>query len=190
MIFGGRAYEQAYLPVALMCFYPVHQTLGQINGNFFMATGRVSRYSSIGICMVMAGFLLTFFILGPQNWGGIRAGATGLAFKMIILQFISVNVQLWYNTSYLKISYWKFLSHQAIVIAVFMVLSAAVRWITVHFMGDINVIIRLLFSGAFYSIVSIFFIWRVPELFSVRRQDVVSVIELIKDKLSIKNGRI
>jgi O-antigen/teichoic acid export membrane protein len=36
LIFGGQAFTGAILPITIMCFYPIHQTYGQMNGAFFL----------------------------------------------------------------------------------------------------------------------------------------------------------
>ena len=36
LIFGGRAYTGAVIPIMIMCFYPIHQTYGQMNAAFFL----------------------------------------------------------------------------------------------------------------------------------------------------------
>jgi O-antigen/teichoic acid export membrane protein len=36
LIFGGQAYIGAVIPITIMCFYPIHQTYGQMNGAFFL----------------------------------------------------------------------------------------------------------------------------------------------------------
>jgi O-antigen/teichoic acid export membrane protein len=36
LIFGGAAFTGAILPIAIMCFYPIHQTYGQMNAAFFL----------------------------------------------------------------------------------------------------------------------------------------------------------
>lgn len=36
LIFGGQAYTGAILSITIMCFYPIHQTYGQMNAAFFL----------------------------------------------------------------------------------------------------------------------------------------------------------
>ncbi|MFH1079087.1 MAG: oligosaccharide flippase family protein [Pseudomonadota bacterium] len=36
LIFGGQAFTGAVLPITVMCFYPLHQTYGQMNAAFFL----------------------------------------------------------------------------------------------------------------------------------------------------------
>jgi O-antigen/teichoic acid export membrane protein len=107
-IFAGDAYSAAFVPMVLMCLFPIHQTYGQLNGNFFFATDRVYLYRNIGIIFTILGVIFTFFLLGPHKYGGLNLGANGLSLKMMLLQMISVNVQLWFNAKYLKYSFKAF----------------------------------------------------------------------------------
>lgn len=46
LIFGGQAYSDAVLPIMIMCFYPIHQTYGQMNGSFFLRQ-QEQKYTAI-----------------------------------------------------------------------------------------------------------------------------------------------
>ena len=58
---------------------------------------------------MILGLSISFLLLAPQKFYGYNLGALGLAIKMIIIQFVSVNIQLFYNSKYLKLSFIKFL---------------------------------------------------------------------------------
>jgi len=188
MIFGGQAYKEAFVPLVLMCFYPIHQTFGQINGTFFFATGRVKIYRNIGLCVVALGFLLTFFLLGPKKIGGLQAGAIGLAIKMVFLQILSVNIQLWYNASFLKLPFKNFLSHQLTVIMVFSSLAMLFLFFTEKFFYNFNFILQFIISGVGYTLIVLILILKRPELFSLDRKDVLSLFNFVKNKLANGQG--
>jgi hypothetical protein len=77
-----------------MTFYPIHQTYGQLSSSIFYATGQTKLYSNIGIITILAGLPVTYLLIAPADKMGLNAGATGLAIKMVLLNFISVNIQV------------------------------------------------------------------------------------------------
>ena len=74
LFFGGQAYSEALVPLAIMSLYPIHQTYGQLNGNFFFATERVVAYRNIGLIFIFIGIPITFFLLGPEKYGALQYG--------------------------------------------------------------------------------------------------------------------
>ncbi|OGS03943.1 MAG: hypothetical protein A2204_01170 [Elusimicrobia bacterium RIFOXYA1_FULL_47_7] len=186
--FGGKAYEGALVPLILMSLYPIHQTYGQINGNMFFATERVNTYKNIGMLFVFIGIPFTFIILGPSSYGALQMGASGLAIKMLALQIISTNVQLWYNTKYLGLAFNEFLFHQISVVAIF-ITSAFLSSFPLHyFFPGWSFVLLFGVSGIIYSSVSLILLLYKPELFSVNRQDLDNMIGLIKSKLEFNRA--
>ena len=96
-IFGGDKYKNAFLAVTIMAFYPIYQTYGQLSGSVFYATGQTGLYRNIGIIFMLIGLPVTYFLIASREQWGLDAGATGLAIKMVSLQLIAVNVQLYFN---------------------------------------------------------------------------------------------
>ena len=46
-------------------------------------------------------------------WGSAQiVGATGLALKVLLMAVIAINLQLWFNARFLKLSFWRFVAHQ------------------------------------------------------------------------------
>lgn len=91
----GRAYEGAWPTLALMLLFPIHQSLGQINGTFFYASNDTSRYARIGLVMMLVSLPVTYLMLASPSAAvpGLSLGAVGLTFKMVGLQVIGVNWQ-------------------------------------------------------------------------------------------------
>jgi O-antigen/teichoic acid export membrane protein len=125
LIFGGSRYAQASMAISLMSFYAIHRTYGQLSGSVFLATGQTRLYRNLGVGVMLLGLIASFFILAPARFGGMGLGATGLAVKMVIAQLVEVNAGLWFNARFLRLSYWKFLSHQFCIIAPF----AGISWL-------------------------------------------------------------
>lgn len=175
-IFGGRAYTGALIPLILMSFYPIHQALAQLNANFFFSTERVKLYRNIGLVTTFVGLVMIFFLLGPKRWGGLQAGATGLAVKMVILQLLSANVQLWINIKFLKLPFRRFLLHQIAIISIFTVMALICSHLSGYIMPNTNFIGSFMVAGIFYSLLAaILFVFK-PEIFSFKRSDVTGLL--------------
>ena len=52
-LMGGKNFQGAHLAVAIMVFYPIHQTYGQLSGPVFLATGETARFRNIGIIFML-----------------------------------------------------------------------------------------------------------------------------------------
>lgn len=111
LIIGGEQYAGATLAIALMAFHPIHKTYGQLSNSLFFATGRTKLHRNLGLFEMTIAFAVSFYLLAPKEFYGLHLGAVGLAIKMLVAQLISVYVRLWFNTRYLKLSYWKFVLH-------------------------------------------------------------------------------
>jgi len=89
----GPAFAGAVVPFALMLLYPIHQSLGQVQGTFFQATGRTSTYMHIGLVTAVVNLPLTYLAFAPHDRFGLGGGATALALKMLVAQLIGVSLQ-------------------------------------------------------------------------------------------------
>lgn len=107
-IFLGAAYVNAWPVFAVMLLYPIHQSMGQIGGTMFLASGQTQKYMLVGIAVMLASIPVSYFMLAPatDSWlPGLEMGALGMAYKMVALGVISVNIQAWVIARY---GGWKF----------------------------------------------------------------------------------
>jgi len=174
LLFGGEAYAGAVIPITIMCFFPIHQTYGQLNASVFFATNRTIAYRDIGIFLVFIGLPLTFFLLGPKEYGALQAGATGLAAKMVFIQFVSVNIQLWYNTRFMNLSFKYLLGHQLIVIASFSLAALVCSFAVRTLLGHMHYGVQFFVSGLLYTIFVAGLGITFPSLFAVRREEITN----------------
>ncbi|MFC1822595.1 lipopolysaccharide biosynthesis protein, partial [Thermodesulfobacteriota bacterium] len=122
-ILGGEAFQHAMLPVMIMAFFPIHQTYGQLTGSVFYATGQTFLYRNIGITFMLVSLPVTYFLIAPPENFGLGLGATGLAIKLVVLQFINVNIRLFFNSRLLHLKFMRYLGHQFLSVGVFLTLS-------------------------------------------------------------------
>jgi O-antigen/teichoic acid export membrane protein len=88
----GPDYFGASLALSIMLLYPIHQSVGQIQGTVFYATGHTQIYSRIGILTMLISIPASYLMLAPRTATipGLNLGAVGLASKMVGLQLLGV----------------------------------------------------------------------------------------------------
>lgn len=107
----GPQYKGAKYAMLLMFIYPVHQSIGQIASTILLATGKTDVQAKIGIIFMVLSIISVYFFLAPQDLiiPGLGLASDGLAWKMVIMQFIQVNVLLFIISRLFKWDYdWKF----------------------------------------------------------------------------------
>lgn len=184
-IIGGKQFIKATSAVIIMSFYPIHQTYGQLGGSVYYATGRTSLYRNIGIFFLLIGLPVTYFLIAPGDKMGLNSGATGLAIKMVAIQFIHVNVLLHFNAKFLKISFWREISHQLLSIGCFM----SIAWISamvVDYSASVysNVLLRLIISGVLYTLIVLCVAFFQPKLFGIEKKDLKEIFHKFIFKLN------
>lgn len=173
LIIGGDQFSQAILPVSIMAFYPIHQTYGQLSGSVFFAAGHTALYRNIGIFFMVLGLPLIYFLIAPADKMGLNAGSSGLAIKMVLLQFLGVNTQLWFNSRFLGLRFWRYLAHQVISVVVLLLLAgSAIYLIKIGLGGNSRVFLNFFLDGFLYSIMVLVMICFQPALFGLTRKDV------------------
>lgn len=177
-IMGGGKFQHAALAVMIMAFYPIHQTYGQLSGSVFYATGQTALYRNIGLAFMLIGLPVTYFLIAPGHMLGLNAGATGLAIKMVALQFIGVNVQLRFNARLLKLRFWRYLGHQIVSVGCLIGVAAISMFLVDKGLGLQNkVILSFLLSGVLYTLMVGGLGYVQPILFGLQRRDIHSLIQ-------------
>jgi Na+-driven multidrug efflux pump len=144
-----------------MAFYPLHQTYGQLNSALFFATEKTRLYKKIGIITSVIGLLFSFVFI---YW--LNLGAEGFAWKMVLVQLISVNAQLYFNTKLLKLKLLPFIKHQFYSVLVLGLLAYSSVAITLVDEPLLNIFI----SGVIYTVLVIATTFFFPSLFMTKRE--------------------
>jgi O-antigen/teichoic acid export membrane protein len=176
-IMGGEKFQHAALAVMIMAFYPIHQTYGQLSGSVFYATGQTALYRNIGVAFMLIGLPVTYLLIAPGHMLGLNAGATGLAIKMVVLQFIGVNVQLWFNTRLLKLRFWRYVGHQIVSVGCLLGVAAISMLVVDKGLGLQNkVVLSFFLSGVFYTLMTGVLGYAQPVLFGLQRRDIRNLL--------------
>ncbi len=141
-IFVDDKFEGAYLALAIMAYYPIHQTYGQITGGLLYSVGQTKLVRNLSFLTVPLGMILSYLFIYSFNFG-----AVGLAYKMIIVQIIGVNIQLMLNAKILGIDMFYFIKHQIFSVLFFVVIAYGINYF-IHLEGSI---INFIVSGMIYT---------------------------------------
>lgn len=169
----GSDYRGAHLPTALMLLYPVHQTLGQIQGMYLLSTGNTGAHARIGILMMVIGLPATYLALAPSGSfpGGLGLGATGLVVKMLVVQQVGVALQVRALVRTGSISYD--FGYQFALLGILLLASFGCRWIVDAVLGIVPHISRVVSVWAgclLYAVVTAGVVLRHPRLAGIDRE--------------------
>lgn len=185
-IIGGSKYNDATLAIAVLAFYPVHQTYGQLCGSVLLATERTRLIRNIGVSSGIMGVFLSFFLIAPNHLLGFNMGAVGLSIKMISIQFIAVNIQLWFNSKYLRVSFIKYFVHQIIVLLFLAILAFTARYFSEIL--SINIIVDFLINGIVYTLATAIILFLYPRLIAMTRLELIDYLATILRKLTVNRA--
>lgn len=174
LLFGGREYAAGALALSIMALYPMHQTYGQLSGAVFFASGQTRLYRNIGIGFMATGLPILYVMIAPVTSGGMMLGAFGLALKTVVLQFVGVNVALWFNARLLGLEFGWFFRHQIIVAGVFGVIA----WLSAWGIGwfELPLLWDFLLSGIAYTIFVAAAGYAFPCMFGLERRHFAEIV--------------
>lgn len=159
-LIGGEDFVKAKTAFALISFYPLTQTYGQLISALYYATGQTKLYRNVGLSLSLFGFFTTFLLLGPESMYGLNLGAVGMSLKIVISGFISVNILLWFGCKYLNMRFITLFAHQ--IYSVFVLILLALSSTYFASLLATNYIISLLLSGLIYTIFVVLLIVIIP----------------------------
>lgn len=170
-IFTDEQFKDVFWVLVIIAFYPLHQTYGQLSGSIFFATGQTKLYKNIGIFAMGIGVLLTTWFVYI-----LELGAIGLALKMIIVQLIGTNIQLFFNAKFLNFKMLDFLWHQLYSILFFATFAFLASFVTMTKFPLLNFLI----SGVLYTLFVIIFTYQFPKIFAVTRDEIKKNLQRLK----------
>ena len=177
----GPAYVGGATALMVMFFYPLHQSIGQINGTMAIATGRISAYAKLGIVFMVLSIVVTYFLLAPVNAvvPGLGLGSLGIAIKMVVMQIISVNVLAYYLSRSMKIKFdWLY---QPIVMLTCLGIGILSYTITNQILEPSSQFwLAFTLSGFFYTIVLLVLVIKAPSFSGLHRDDISALFTVKK----------
>jgi len=186
-LFLGSSYRDAWLPLSLMFFYPVHQSMGQITGTMLFAMGKTKTASYIGIFFMLLSILFAYIILAPKTAivPGFQMGATGLAIKMLACQIMGVNISAFFVAKYIHISFdW---IHQIQVLCL-LPISIFSKLFSNYLLALTSIqkytILVMTVSGFFYLMIVIVLVYCFPSIAGMKRKHINHGIFWIRARIN------
>ena len=108
----------------------------------------------------------------------LNLGAVGLAYKMIIFNFITVNIQLYFNSKFLHMDMKYYLSHQVYSVFFFVVLA----YISTVIVSLDSPLYEFLVAGVVYTLFAIIGGDTFPQVFSTTRDEIKDNLIRVKNQ--------
>ena len=172
-LLGGKSFANAGSVMMIMALYPIHQTYGQMNGALLLAIGKTRTYRNVGIAIMLSGLVFTWLLLAPPVDGGMEMGSVGLALKMVALQFIGVNIQLWIILGILKLRFSYYFLHQLGVVIYLLTLSWGASLLVQ--LVDIGEVGAFILTGSIYSLFTALSFFKWPKIIGLTKEELHAV---------------
>jgi O-antigen/teichoic acid export membrane protein len=175
-LFLGPSYQDAWLPLSLMFFYPIHQSIGRITGTMLTATGQTKIQSAIGIVFMIVSIPITYIMLAPPSAivPGLQLGALGLALKMVGAQVWGVNTSAFFVARYTQTVFdWR---HQFYVLFLLLPIGFLSKFFAAEIFGFVSIseypIFLMIVSGIFYVMCVAVVVYRLPSLVGLSHEQI------------------
>lgn len=172
----GPSYQNAWLPLSLMFLYPIHQSMGQITGTVFYATGKTKAQSYIGIFFMAISIPTAYILLAPKSAivPGFQLGAMGLAMKMVGCQILGVNISAFFVSRYINAPFdW---SHQINVLLLLLPIGFLSKFfsqgiLSLTFFDEYTILVMAV-SGVFYLAIVAVLVYFSPSIAGLNRDQI------------------
>ena len=175
-LFGGAEFAAALVPVQIMALYPAHQAYGQLASSVFHATSKTRTLRNVSFLEHGGGFVLVWFLLAPADLGGLSLGATGLAIKTVVTQFVTVNLLLWLASRLIPLNFWRSLALQGVILGSLLVLAWCTATLSHRYFDGAGDIIRFIISGSLYGAASLAAVLLCPALVGLSHHDLRELV--------------
>jgi len=156
----GDDYIAGNITFMLMLLYPVHQSLGQIVGVVFFATEKGRLQAILGAGFMIISMFVSYYVLAPTDAviPGLSMSSEGLAWKMLVMQFIQVNFNFYVAA---RIFNWKYeWAYQFYVLGGAILIAYLVKFLLADYFASLYVTFSL--SLICYSLIVVFLLHKFP----------------------------
>ena len=167
----GKEYLDGALILSVMFLYPIHQSLGQINGTMYLAIEKTKIYAKIGSIWLILSTVCSYFLLASKDSiiPGLGMAGLGLSLKMLIMQFIQVNFYMYVLS---KIKSWSFnITYQFVGIFSFTFFGFCAKYLSVDLI-NFNIWISFIVSLMIFLAMSLILFYSFPGLLNSNRQEI------------------
>jgi len=184
----GDAYKNGWPVLLVMLFYPIHQSLGQINGTLFRAVGETTLLMQITVVNLLISLPLSFILIAPSGgefFSGFQMGALGLAVKVVGINIIFVNIESWFISKRYSIPFQWEQQFSGVIVFIGMAYIAKIMGGYFYLTDSwFQVILAINTSGFFYVLMSLILVTKVPAVIGVRDIDIIQIRSQIKTVFS------
>lgn len=193
-ILVGDEYQAAIPVLALMAFYPLQQTYGQINIAALKGAEKTKIIRNLGIWLSIPDVLLSYFLLASPNAPipGLNLGAMGIAIRMVIYGLISVQTYEWMSHRTFELNYMKTAIQKisaAIIVLTCGWLTLTMLRVQLSLLNFSTLYIFLLNTALYFTTIGIIVFLR-PQLLGIGRnelnENLNKIKTILKEKLPLK----
>jgi O-antigen/teichoic acid export membrane protein len=184
----GPTYEDAWLPLSLMLLFPIHQSMGQILGTMYLATGQTKKQAYIGIFTMCLSIVVAYIVTAPKGMTipGLGLGAVGLSLKMVFCQIIGVNINAFTISRFINISFdW---SHQIIVLIILLPLGFLSKICSQFALSIVSLpqyfILNMVISSILYLGILTTLVYFRPSIAGINRDTINNVVFWLRRRFS------
>jgi len=179
VLVAGDQYRAAVPVLAVMAFYPVAQTSGQLNIAVFKAAERTGHFRNISIVLSVPDVLLTYVLLAPPGGvvPGLGLGALGVALKLTGVGLVGVQVYERSNFRWLGLSYTRALVQKTVTVLAVGTLAAALLWglePVVEARLGVGELTSLALTSALYLVLAGAIVLAWPEMVALTRGEIAA----------------
>lgn len=186
IIFGGLQYREALVPLKLMLLYPLISTYSNLNSSVIYAKSSTSFIKKITMIVSPIG-MITAYILISSSF--LDLGATGLAIKVVAIEYVATIVMFFYISRYLDIKIHKYLLHMMLSPLVLLLTAFGINYLMFYsFNSDPANIFLFLLSGMVYTVIIGIIVYFFPMFMGLSKEQIQTMIGRLK-RLRIPNGR-
>ncbi len=170
----GAPYSQGSLILAVIFFYAVYQSQGQIAGTMMLATKK-TRAQLMLRCVIMAvNFPASYLVLAPHDGfiPGWDLGGLGISIKMVLVAILWSNIAIWWISREFN---WGFeFAYQVVGLggAVFLGWIAHELVMGIESLTLFGMLLKGGISFVLYSFLFGVFIWYQPWIAGMNREDI------------------
>jgi O-antigen/teichoic acid export membrane protein len=179
---AGEEYAAAASVLAVMAFYPVAQTLGQLTATSLKAMELTSVFARWTVLLSVPDLLLTYILLAPSDapLPGFGLGAVGLAIKTALYGLISVHVFDWLSCRFLAVDYATLFRRRMVAALGVSGIAVVTMGLGCHWLRSAGVadVTSFVLASALYALMLGTILWRYPEVAGVSREQLKRLLRL------------
>lgn len=179
LLFSGSKYAEGWVTLAIMAFYPISQGAGQLSVVLQLASNQTKLYTLLGMARDSVGLFVDYFLIAPRDWvvPGLQLGATGIAIKSLLSMLVTAYSVHYANCRNLKVSFSRQVRYEVLTLLILAGCTGACKMVTLLSISTQAMLLKLFASGGLYAGILILLLLRVPTLFGVTREELISCLK-------------